>query len=121
MWSVPLWCVLLFWLGYLREEVGTPQLQNLGQDLVDGEHLELVQPILDGLGDGGISVKGHDVGHILEDFQILDLQLLRAVIPVLIGLLQPVQVLEDVLLELDERTLETKKSRGIDRTALFKD
>ena len=43
-------------------------------------------------------MKRHDIGHVLKDLKVIDLKVLRAVIPVLVGLLQLRQVLEDVVL-----------------------
>lgn len=51
----------------IRDEVGPPKLQDLRQDLVDGEHLELVEPFIDRPGNGVVSMVGHDVDHVLED------------------------------------------------------
>ena len=92
---------LSFFSVDVRDEVGSPQLQDLREDLVDGEHLELIKPLVDGARDRVVGVVGHDVGHVLEDLQILDLHVLTVLVLALVGGLQLREVFEDVPLELD--------------------
>ena len=77
---------IFFRLG-VGDQVGPPQLQDLGQDFVDGEHLELLQPFINGSWNGRVRMPGHDVSHVLKDLQVLDLQIITILLLALIGLL----------------------------------
>ena len=57
-------CAVFFRLD-IRDQVGAPQLQDLRQDLVNGKHLELFQPFIDGLRDRRVRMESHDVSHVL--------------------------------------------------------
>ena len=77
----------IFFRLSIRYQVGPPQLQDLRKDLVDREHLELLQPLIDGAGNCRIRMPGHDVSHVLKDLQVLDLQIITILLLALIGLL----------------------------------
>ena len=85
----------------VRHQSRAPELKNLREHLVDAEHIEFIEPLLDGAGNGGIGVESHDVGHVFEDLQILDLQFLAVIGFALIGGFQLGRILEDVPFELD--------------------
>lgn len=50
-----------FFRLYIRLHVQPPQLNNLGQNLIDGEGVEAVQPLLRGAGNTGVGVLCHDI------------------------------------------------------------
>ena len=54
---------------HIRLHVQPSQLNNLGQDLVDGEGVEAVQPLLRGVWNTGVGVLCHDIGNVLEHLQ----------------------------------------------------
>ena len=76
-------------------------LQDLRQHFVNGKHLKLIQAFISGSWDGMIRMQGHDIGNILEDFQVLDLQLLTFLHFALIALFQLGQFLKDVPFKLN--------------------
>ena len=58
-------------LGY---EIISPELQNFRKNLIDGKHLEILKPFINGSRNGWVRVPCHDVGDVLEDLQIVNVQ-----------------------------------------------
>lgn len=58
----------VFFRGNIGHHVRTPHLQYFRKDLVDGEHIELVKPVLDSAGDGGVGMISHDVCTVVENY-----------------------------------------------------
>lgn len=49
-------------LGY---EIISPELQNFRKNLLDGKHLEILKPFINGSRNGWVRVPCHDVGDVL--------------------------------------------------------
>lgn len=90
--------------------IGSPELQNLRKHLIDREHLELVKPVINVSGDTVIGVVGHDIGHVLEDLQILNRDLAVAGRLAFVGGFQLGEVFKDVPFELDP--VESRNGSG---------
>ncbi len=75
-WSFPLFSCQLFFCLYLHHYVLAPQFHDLRQHLIDGEHIKLVQPFLNGRWNGVVRMVGHGISHALKNLQVLDLELL---------------------------------------------
>ena len=59
--------------------VAAPQFQ----DLIDREHFKLIEPLIDSGGDRWVCMHSHHISHILEYFQVLNLEV-TSVVPVLL-------------------------------------
>nr|DAJ09949.1 MAG TPA: hypothetical protein [Caudoviricetes sp.] len=104
------YCGQVFFRLHIRDEVRTPEFQDLGKHFIDGEHLELVEPVIDIIRNGVVCMERHDIGHVLKDLQVLDLERPALCGSPFIRSLQLGQVFENVPLEFD--TVQTRDSRG---------
>ena len=70
---------LRFFRLNVRHQIPAPEFKDLREHLIDAEHLKFIEPFLNGAGDGGIGMPGHDVGHVFKNLQILDLQFIAVI------------------------------------------
>src|SRR5699024_9876020 len=59
----------VFFSLHIRPGVQPPQLNDLGQHLIDGKGVEPIQPFLRRIRDGWVGVLRHDIGDVLKHFQ----------------------------------------------------
>ena len=62
-WSFPAHSCQSFFCLNIRHQILSPQLKDLRQHLVDGKHLKLIQPLLDGLRDRRVSMICHPLSN----------------------------------------------------------
>lgn len=74
MWSFPCYCDEVFFRFDFGLKIHAPEFEDFRKHLVDGEHLEFIQPVLDGGRDAVVCMVGHDIGHVLENLQVLNLE-----------------------------------------------
>ena len=110
MWSFPCYCDEVFFRFDFSLKIHTPEFENFRKYLVDGEHPEFIQPLFDGCRNTVICMVGHDIGHILENFQILNLKGRTILRFTLIGRFKTLEVFEDITLEF--HTIESGDSGG---------
>ena len=116
--SFPAHCGEVFSCIHLCLHVQAPQLDQLGKDLVDGEGVELLQPLVGAVRNAlRIGVLCHRPGDILEHLKALDTETGILLIALVNRILQRREILEDILAELctlKARQCCTRLERNLD-------
>lgn len=73
--SVHGWNRLFFFRHNIGLHVDVPHLQYFRQNLVDGKHLEVLEPFVDIVRNGLVCMLCHDVGDIFKHLEVGDLEI----------------------------------------------